>query len=124
MDADRPLCLSCAALDHLIYLPRGDAALTRRAKKYSALSAVVVRFSRSRGRHERKGILIEEAALERAEEECLADGEQRARRRERDEMRRAEMDWWARRDSNPRPRDYESPALPLSYRPTIFDNIH
>src|SRR5207248_2496847 len=27
--------------------------------------------------------------------------------------------WWARRDSNPRPRDYESPALPLSYRPGL-----
>ena len=92
MEADRPLCLSCADLDHLIYLPRGDAALTRRAKKYSALSAVVVRFSRSRGRYERQGILVEEAALERAEAECLADGEQRARRRERDEMRRAEDD--------------------------------
>jgi hypothetical protein len=90
MEADRPLCLSCADLDHLIYLPRGDAPLTRRAKKYSALSAVVVRFSRLRGRYERQGILIEEAALERAEEECLADGEQRARRRERDELRRAE----------------------------------
>ncbi len=24
---------------------------------------------------------------------------------------------WARRDSNPRPRDYESPALPLRHRP-------
>src|SRR5271165_4499500 len=92
MEADRPLCLSCADLDHLIYLPRGDAALTRRAKKYSALSAVVVRFSRSRGRYERQGILVEEAALERAEAECLADGEQRARRRERDEVRRAEDD--------------------------------
>src|SRR5271165_3244530 len=31
MEADRPLCLSCADLDQLIYLPRGDAALTRRA---------------------------------------------------------------------------------------------
>ena len=92
MEADRPLCLSCADLDHLIYLPRGDAALTRRAKTYSALSAVVVRFSRSRGRYERQGVLIEEAALERAEEECLADSELRARRRERDEVRRAEDD--------------------------------
>src|ERR1700737_1735978 len=27
MDADRPLCLSCSDLDHLIYLPKGDAAL-------------------------------------------------------------------------------------------------
>jgi hypothetical protein len=31
MKADRPLCLSCADLDHLIYLPRGDTALTLRA---------------------------------------------------------------------------------------------
>jgi hypothetical protein len=37
MEADRPLCLSCADLGHLIYLPRGDAALTRRAKKYSTV---------------------------------------------------------------------------------------
>lgn len=92
MEAGRPLCLGCADLDHLIYLPRGDAALTRRARKYSPLNAVVVRFSRSRGRYERQGILVSEAALERAEEECLADGEQRARRREREEVRRTEDD--------------------------------
>ena len=36
------LCLSCADLDHLIFLPSGDAALTRRASKYSTLSAVVL----------------------------------------------------------------------------------
>jgi len=29
------LCLSCADLDHLVFLSSGDAALTRRAKKYS-----------------------------------------------------------------------------------------
>ena len=66
-EAGRPLCLICADLDHLVYLPRGDAALTRRAKKYSTLSAVVVRFSRSRGRYERQRILVEEAALQRAD---------------------------------------------------------
>lgn len=38
-EADRALCLSCADLDQLIYLPKGNAALTRRAKKHSALSA-------------------------------------------------------------------------------------
>jgi hypothetical protein len=92
MEGDRPLCLNCADLDHLTYLPRGDAALTRRAKKCSPLSAVVVRFSRSRGRYERQGILISEAALEQAEEECLADSEQRARRCERDAVRRADYD--------------------------------
>jgi hypothetical protein len=27
---------------------------------------------------------------------------------------------WAQKDSNLRPRDYESPALPLSYGPQLF----
>jgi hypothetical protein len=61
-------------------------------RKYSSLSAVVVRFSRSRRRYERQGLLVEEAALERAETECLADADQRAARRERDERRRCEQD--------------------------------
>lgn len=88
MDASGPLCLSCAELDHLVFLSAGDAALTRRAKRASRLSAVVVRYSRARRRYERQGILVEEAALERAEQECLADNEARARRRERDAERR------------------------------------
>ena len=46
MEGPGPLCLACADMDHLVYLPSGDAALTRRAKKASRLSAVVVRFSR------------------------------------------------------------------------------
>jgi hypothetical protein len=79
-------------MDHLVFLPSGDAALTRRAKAGSRLSAVVVRFSRARGRYERQGILVEERALERAEQECLADGEARARRRERESSRRAASD--------------------------------
>ncbi len=67
MEGERPLCLTCADLDHLVYLPRGDTALTRRARKHSALSAVVVRFSRARKRYERQGVLVEESALEQAE---------------------------------------------------------
>jgi hypothetical protein len=62
MDKQRPLCLACADLDHLVFLPSGDAALTRRAKKHSGLSAVVLRFRRARKRYERQGILVEEAA--------------------------------------------------------------
>jgi hypothetical protein len=92
MERERPLCLSCADLDHLVYLSRGDAALTRGAKKRSTLSAVVVRFSRARGRYERQGILVEETALQQAEEECLADAEQRAAKQARDEVRRAAAD--------------------------------
>jgi hypothetical protein len=92
MDDSGPVCLTCADMEHLVFLPSGDAALTRRAKAASGLSAVVVRFSRSRGRYERQGILVEEGALERAEVECLADEGARARRRERDERRRGEED--------------------------------
>ena len=32
-DARETLCLSCADLDHLIFLPAGNAALTRRSKE-------------------------------------------------------------------------------------------
>src|SRR5436309_12989983 len=92
MEGERPLCLTCADLDHLVHLPRGDTALTRRARKHSRLSAVVVRFSRARKRYERQGVLVEEDALASAEQQCLADEEARARRRERDALRRAEED--------------------------------
>src|SRR5260370_22196886 len=47
------LCLSCADLDHLIFLPSGDAALTRRARKHALLSAVVLKWSRARKHYER-----------------------------------------------------------------------
>jgi len=92
MEGDGPLCLECADLDHLVFLPAGDAALTRRARKASGLAAVVVRFSRSRGRYERQGILVEEEALAQAEVSCLADEEGRERRRLRDAEHRAVED--------------------------------
>lgn len=62
-----PVCRRCARLDHLVYLPAGDAKLSRRARQASQLCAVVVRFSPSRKRYERQGILVEEAALQQAE---------------------------------------------------------
>jgi hypothetical protein len=92
MEDGRPLCVDCADLGHLVFLPSGDAALTRRAKRISGPSAVVVRWSRTRERYERQGILAEAEAIERAEQECLSDAEVRARRRERDNARRASDD--------------------------------
>ena len=86
------LCLHCADMDHLVFLPSGDAALTRRARKHSRLPAVVLKWSRARKRYERQGMLVEEDALARAEEECLEDADIRQRRRERDAIRRAELD--------------------------------
>ena len=86
------LCLACADLDHLLFLPAGDAALSRRARKHSTLSAVVLQWSRARKRYERQGLLVEAQGLEKAEEECLADSEVRERRKEREAIRRAELD--------------------------------
>jgi hypothetical protein len=53
VEAEKALCLDCADLGHLEYLPRGDIAVTRRASKYTRLCAVVVEWSRSRKRYER-----------------------------------------------------------------------
>jgi hypothetical protein len=70
-------------MDDLEFLPAGDTALTRRTTKYSTRLAVVVRFSRSRGRYERQGIVAEPAAIERAEQECAEDAGARAEARRR-----------------------------------------
>src|SRR5215510_12480306 len=79
MEKERPLCMACADLGHLVFLRRGDTALTRRARKHSTLDAVVVRFSLRRRRYERQGVLVEEAALAQAERESLADADARER---------------------------------------------
>lgn len=92
MEKEQPLCLGCADLDHLVYLPAGDSALSRRSRKHSTLSAVVVRFSRARKRYERQGVLVEASALERAEQECLNDEEQRLRARSRAAVARVRAD--------------------------------
>jgi hypothetical protein len=91
-EAESPLCMACAGLGDLEFLAAGDVALTRRAAKYSARTAVVVRFSRARKRYERQGILVESAALDRAERECLEDADERAAARVRDAARRREDD--------------------------------
>jgi len=86
------LCLACADIDHLVFLPSGDAALTRRSKAHSTLSAVVLKWSKTRKRYERQGLLVEEDALKQAEVECLADEDARSKRRKRQADRRAELD--------------------------------
>jgi hypothetical protein len=64
MEGDGPLCMTCAEMDHLVFLPSGNATLTRRARRASRLSAVVVRWSQTRRRYERQGLLVETAALD------------------------------------------------------------
>ncbi|MFA6567232.1 MAG: DUF2293 domain-containing protein [Victivallales bacterium] len=86
------MCMKCAGFDHLIFLPAGDPALTRRAQKHSKLSAVVLQWSRSRRRHERQGLLVEQNAVEKAEQECLSDNERREKRKIRETAKRAVID--------------------------------
>lgn len=92
MEDPGPVCMACADMEHLVFVASGDAALTRRARATSRLSAIVVRFSLARKRYERQGILVEEEALECAEAECLADEQARGRRRQREALRRAAQD--------------------------------
>src|ERR1035437_2955493 len=73
MEKGQPLCLTCADLDQLVFLPAGDAALSRRARKHSSLGGVGVCFSGARKRYEGRGLLVTEGAWAGAEEECAAD---------------------------------------------------
>ena len=92
MEKGQPLCLGCADLDHLVFLPAGDTARSRRSRKYSPLSAVVVRFNRPRNRYERQGLLVAAEALAKAEAECAADAPERAIDRQQAAIRRVAED--------------------------------
>lgn len=69
MENPGPACLRCVGLDDLEFLPAGDALLSRRVKAKSKKWAVVVRFSRSRRRYERQGLLVEAPALAEVQRE-------------------------------------------------------
>jgi len=69
MENPGPACLRCVGLGDLEFLSAGDALLTRRVKARSARHAVVVRFSKTRRRYERKGLLVEPQALRDAQRE-------------------------------------------------------
>jgi hypothetical protein len=92
LERENSLCLRCADLDYLEFLPSGDAAMSRRARKHSPLAAVVVQFNRRRKRYERRGILVTTAAIEQAENECLSDADQRAAQRARGAVQRERED--------------------------------
>ena len=73
VEVGQSLCLSCAKLDELEYLPRGNANLTRYVTKNSTTHVVIVEFSRFRKKYERQGILVEKTILREARKELLID---------------------------------------------------
>jgi hypothetical protein len=115
------VCLPCADLDHLEFLPTGDAALTRRAKQASALWAVVLKWSRSRRRYERQGLLVEQKAIEIAEASCIADAPVReARARARAEAAEVADSHYVERFAEEIRRRY--PGCPAGRERTIADH--
>jgi hypothetical protein len=72
MEDPGPACLRCVGLGDLAFLPAGDALLSRRVKAKSTRCAVVVRFSRSRRRYERQGLLVEPPVLADAQRDIEA----------------------------------------------------
>lgn len=92
LEQKQPICLYCADLDHLEFLPSGDATLTRRSRKHSPLSAIVKRFNRRRKKYQRQGILVTPQAIELAHAQNESDSQQRARLREKAAVRREKQD--------------------------------
>lgn len=92
LEAKQPLCLSCADLDHLEFLPRGDATLTRRARKFSPLVAEVLEFNRRRKKYDRIGLLVAPEAIDQAEASMDADADSRATQRQKAAASRAKAD--------------------------------
>ncbi len=64
MDENNPYCMACSPYKDLVFLPAGDASLTRKVKKCSSQAVVVVKFSRARKRYERPCLLVEKEALQ------------------------------------------------------------
>jgi len=83
----RITCLKCAGLEHLVLLKSGNATLTKRATEQFGRRIIVWRVFKTRPAI-RRGVLVDNQALERADAQCAADNEQRARNRRKQKARR------------------------------------
>lgn len=93
LESKQPICLNCADMDHLAFLPKGDATLTRRAKKASPLSAVVLRFNHRRKHYDRIGILVTIEAIDEAKLSMIKDADERSAMRAKAAERRVVEDF-------------------------------
>lgn len=72
-DEKEVLCSVCAGLEDFRFIKAGNPKLTRLATKYSEVRFVVMLWSDMWKTYERQGMLVERAALERAETEAGKD---------------------------------------------------
>ena len=92
LEQQEPICLECADMAHLEFLPSGDATLTRRARKHSPLSAIVTRFDSRRKRYQRQGVLVTSESIDAAHAQNAGDMAERAIARQKAAERRSKQD--------------------------------
>lgn len=88
----RGTCFSCSPYVNATFLKPGNAALTRRSKKFSSYCGVVYQWNRRRKRFDRKGQYVEAEAIIKAQESCAKDEKERALKNEKAAVVRAEKD--------------------------------
>lgn len=86
----RGTCFKCSPYANADFLESGDAAMTRRSKKYSNICGVLYAWNKRRRRFERKGQYVEASAIEQARKECLLDQGKRAQTNAKAAIKRAE----------------------------------
>jgi hypothetical protein len=69
-DETEVLCSPCSGLSTFALVPKGNAKVTRLAKKYSKVHYAVVKWSALWKCYERIGILAERAAIDQAQTEA------------------------------------------------------
>lgn len=88
----RGWCAACAEIKGLELLAPGDAAMTRRSKKYSARTVVVQEWNQKRKRYERLGQFVEPSAILKAKAECESDQTERESKNAKAAVKRAVED--------------------------------
>lgn len=88
----RGTCFKCSPYVNAAFLKSGDAAMTRRSKKHSSFCGVEMAWNARRKRFERKGQYVEALAIEKAQKECEADANKRARSNAKAAIKRATED--------------------------------
>lgn len=85
-------CFRCSPFVNYTLLHAGNAAMTRRSKKYSTRCAILWEWVPKRKRFQRKGQFVEDSAIEKARIECEKDQGIRLEKNKKAALIRAEKD--------------------------------
>lgn len=91
-EKNKGLCFSCSPFAQLAFLPAGDAAMTRRSKKFSMYCGVLQEWNQRRKRYERKGLYVEHSAVSKAQKSCEDDKQVREEKNKKAAVKREVTD--------------------------------